>query len=269
MLGALRVASPMALASKASRLQLVLLITLAASSAVATSQQSGSWNFWGLLNSRNSASGSSGGSTEKRAPSAGLSDGDGASSSARARDREYSCGGKTKGPDTSQRCIRQECFSSVHGASKARLDLEGLSHLADSGQKPALQLLKRVKAASPLHSGLDAGSGAGAIPQERSGVPLASSVQGERRHTCWEAAYVDLVASCRDILSNETKKAELALRLTNCYLVTSGRDVITCPAAFEGTSGSLKACLASLTDHQHLVYLAYFIDCPSICHYLQ
>jgi len=103
--------------------------------------------------------------------------------------------------------------------------------------------------------------------QQRSGEAMASAVG--RRRTCWEAAYMDLVGSCREILKNETIKAELALRLSNCYLEASGRNVITCSRTGPGTSGSLKSCLASATDHQHLVYLAYFINSPSICHYLQ
>lgn len=297
-------ASPMASpGSRAPLMPLVLLIAVAASSSAGrASQQPGAWRFWSLLRSSTSATDSSSttGSPATTAPSGSSID------SGSARDSVS--GGEAEGPGagTSQRFFHGQCFSSAHEASRATLDLEGLSHLAESGQAPAQQLLERVRVASALASDVESGAaveeggrgGAGALLPQRSGKAVASAAEQEqRRRTCWEAAYMDLVVSCREILSNEARKTELALRLTNCFLETSGRDVITCPGTGSdvpseplqgkvspggkvpsgggklpsaGTNPeSLKSCLASLTDHQHLVYLAYFVDCPSICHYLQ
>lgn len=96
----------------------------------------------------------------------------------------------------------------------------------------------------------------------------ASALQGRVEHlTCEQAAYVNIMGSCDEILSDDTQMAELVLRLTNCQLKLTGKDVITCAA--RETPGSWLSCVASLTEQQYSVFNAYFNNLSSACHSLQ
>ena len=103
---------------------------------------------------------------------------------------------------------------------------------------------------------------------------------------CWLAAYSSLTASCKDILQNETWKAGLAFELTLCFLQASGRPLSCTPKGKAVTTRGInkkenpsswnlryaemvEKCISSMTDHEHSVFLAFFIDAPNLCHYLQ
>eukprot|EP00897_Mesotaenium_endlicherianum_P000110 jgi/Mesen1/1009/ME000120S00156 len=84
------------------------------------------------------------------------------------------------------------------------------------------------------------------------------------QQSCWRSAYAHLASSCREILSNETKKTYLAVRFTNCFLRASGRATVQC------TDGmTSEQCTGLMSDHEHSVYLAFFLDAATECHYLQ
>ncbi|CAI5993060.1 unnamed protein product [Closterium sp. NIES-65] len=99
------------------------------------------------------------------------------------------------------------------------------------------------------------------------------------------------MGSCKEILRNEAWKAQLALRLTNCFLASSGRAPVDCRSSSSSkkrgsglqvymqgrAEGSEKQeqgveeeeCIKSMSDHEHSVFLAFFIDAPNMCHFLQ
>lgn len=91
------------------------------------------------------------------------------------------------------------------------------------------------------------------------------SVALQTAHSCWQEAYTGLESSCRDILKDESKKSRLALRLTNCFLKTSGRPLIKkCPENWP-----IASCVKDLDDHNHRIFLAFYVDSSAMCHYLQ
>lgn len=84
-------------------------------------------------------------------------------------------------------------------------------------------------------------------------------------HTCWQKAYGGMKTNCRDILNDETKKSRLALRLTDCFLMTSGRTGLkNCP-----NNVPVVSCVRLLNDHTHSIFLAFFVDVAAMCHHLQ
>lgn len=84
-------------------------------------------------------------------------------------------------------------------------------------------------------------------------------------HTCWQVAYGGMKTSCREILNDEAKKSRLALRLTDCFLLTSGRQALKdCPNRVP-----VVTCVRVLDDHTHSIFLAFFVDIGAMCHYLQ
>ncbi|CAM6106100.1 unnamed protein product [Calypogeia fissa] len=86
-----------------------------------------------------------------------------------------------------------------------------------------------------------------------------------QENSCWQEAYTGLLSNCRDILKDETQKSRLALRLTNCFLKTSGRQQLKkCPESWP-----VASCVKELDDHNHAVFLAFYIDSAAMCHFLQ
>ncbi|CAM6106095.1 unnamed protein product [Calypogeia fissa] len=84
-------------------------------------------------------------------------------------------------------------------------------------------------------------------------------------HNCWQKAYGGLRTGCREILNDESKKSRLSLRLTDCFLITSGRNGLReCPI-----SVPVVSCVRVLDDHTHKIFLAFFVDVAAMCHYLQ
>ncbi|BBN15700.1 hypothetical protein MPTK1_7g00070 [Marchantia polymorpha subsp. ruderalis] len=100
-------------------------------------------------------------------------------------------------------------------------------------------------------------------PRGRQFVERSTSLMSE--HSCWQLAYSGMFKSCRDILKDEDRKSRLALRLTDCFLKTSGR----CGIKKCADSAPVTKCVKELDDHTHAIFLAFFIDAASMCHYLQ
>lgn len=87
--------------------------------------------------------------------------------------------------------------------------------------------------------------------------------------TCEQAAFGDVVNSCREVfLLNDTCKAQLSLRLTNCQLSLTERDTIACAAAPNTPPDSSVSCLASLTEEQYSLFAVYFKNCSTTCQIL-
>ncbi|KAL3693233.1 hypothetical protein R1sor_006884 [Riccia sorocarpa] len=94
-------------------------------------------------------------------------------------------------------------------------------------------------------------------------VERSTSLTSE--HSCWQVAYSGMFKSCKDILKDEDRKSRLALRLTDCFLKTSGR----CGIKKCSDTVPVNTCVKALDDHTHAIFLAFFIDAASMCHYLQ
>lgn len=91
------------------------------------------------------------------------------------------------------------------------------------------------------------------------------SVALRTAHSCWQEAYTGLESSCREILRDETKKSRMAFRLTNCFLKSSGRPQLKkCMEHWP-----IASCVKELDNHNHAIFLAFYIDSSAMCHYLQ
>ncbi|KAL2612105.1 hypothetical protein R1flu_023797 [Riccia fluitans] len=100
-------------------------------------------------------------------------------------------------------------------------------------------------------------------PRGRQFVERSTSLMAE--HSCWQVAYASMFKSCKEILKDEDRKSRLALRLTDCFLKTSGR----CGIKKCADTVPVNTCVKALDDHTHAIFLAFFIDAASMCHYLQ
>lgn len=64
---------------------------------------------------------------------------------------------------------------------------------------------------------------------------------------------------------DEIKKSRLTLRWTNYFLETFGHSTLKrCPK-----NQPIKDCLKLLDNHNHAIFLAFTLDCSSLCHYIQ
>ncbi|CAI5493649.1 unnamed protein product [Closterium sp. Naga37s-1] len=153
----------------------------------------------------------------------------------------------------------------------APFDAESLSITARGGERKGRELQER------------AGRADGSVEAYEPG-----KAEGDN---CWVTAYQQLMGSCKEVLRNEAWKAQLALRLTNCFLASSGRAPVDCRSSSSSkkrgsglqmymqgrAEGSEKQeqgvdeeeCIKSMSDHEHSVFLAFFIDAPNMCHFLQ
>ncbi|CAI7865166.1 unnamed protein product [Closterium sp. NIES-53] len=156
----------------------------------------------------------------------------------------------------------------------APFDAESLSITARGGERKGRELQER----------------ADGVRRADGNVEAYEPGKGEGDN-CWVTAYQQLMGSCKEVLRNEAWKAQLALRLTNCFLASSGRAPVDCRSSSSskkrGSSlqvymkgraeGSEKQeqgvdeeeCIKSMSDHEHSVFLAFFIDAPNMCHFLQ
>lgn len=91
------------------------------------------------------------------------------------------------------------------------------------------------------------------------------SVALSKEDSCWQEAYTSLQSTCRDILKDETHKSRMALRFTNCFLNTTGRSLLKkCPE-----NRPVASCVKELDNHNHAIFLKYYIDSSAMCHHLQ
>ncbi|GJP29512.1 hypothetical protein CLOM_g16929 [Closterium sp. NIES-68] len=160
----------------------------------------------------------------------------------------------------------------------APFDAESLSITARSGERKGRELQER--AGSAVSRGERRADGS---------VEAYESGKTAEEDNCWVTAYQQLMGSCKEVLRNEAWKAQLALRLTNCFLASSGRAPVDCRSSSNSRGSGLQVymqgraegrekreagveeenCIKSMSDHEHSVFLAFFIDAPNMCHFLQ
>ena len=83
-------------------------------------------------------------------------------------------------------------------------------------------------------------------------------------NSCWRVAYRQLASSCREIMANETKKVQLAVRFASCFLKASGRPGVRCSSWM-----SAGECTKQMSDHEHNIYLSFYLDVQDECHRIQ
>ena len=83
-------------------------------------------------------------------------------------------------------------------------------------------------------------------------------------NSCWRVAYRQLASSCREIMANETKKVQLAVRFASCFLKASGRPGVRCSSWM-----SAGECTKQMSDHEHNIYLSFYLDIQDECHRMQ
>lgn len=102
---------------------------------------------------------------------------------------------------------------------------------------------------------------------DRRGVKLVEDARRKLAgpNTCWHSAYRSLFSSCAEMVSNKEKQSRLAWKLSDCFLIDSGRSAL--PSCGEGVA--MVKCLKKLDDSEHKIYLEFFLETNSICHQLQ
>ncbi|XP_028964430.2 protein GAMETE EXPRESSED 1 [Malus domestica] len=83
--------------------------------------------------------------------------------------------------------------------------------------------------------------------------------------SCWQNAYRHLFAGCSEIFAVEDKRSRFAWHLSDCFQKDSGRP----PFPSCDSKSAMHKCLKSLNDHEHKVYLEFYLETNSICHQLQ
>ncbi|KAK7305664.1 hypothetical protein VNO77_43572 [Canavalia gladiata] len=82
---------------------------------------------------------------------------------------------------------------------------------------------------------------------------------------CWQNAYQHLFAGCSDILALDEKRSRFAWHLSDCFQRDSGRHAFPhCDP-----KSSIAACLGTLDDLAHKVYLEFYLETNTICYQLQ
>lgn len=82
---------------------------------------------------------------------------------------------------------------------------------------------------------------------------------------CWQSAYRRLFSGCSASLAVDEKRSRFAWHLSDCFQRDSGRPSF--PVCHENSP--MNKCLKSLGDHDHKVYLEFYLETNSICNQLQ
>ncbi|KAG6581258.1 Protein GAMETE EXPRESSED 1, partial [Cucurbita argyrosperma subsp. sororia] len=86
-----------------------------------------------------------------------------------------------------------------------------------------------------------------------------------RSNSCWEGAYRHLFAGCSEIFAADEKRSRFAWHLSDCFQKDSGRPPFpSCDA-----ESPMAKCLKYLNEHEHRIYLEFYLETNSICHQLQ
>ncbi|XP_022143320.1 protein GAMETE EXPRESSED 1-like [Momordica charantia] len=84
-------------------------------------------------------------------------------------------------------------------------------------------------------------------------------------NSCWETAYRHLFAGCSEIFAADEKRSRFAWHLSDCFQRDSGRPPFpSCDLSF-----AMAECLTYLNEHEHRIYLEFYLETNSICHQLQ
>ncbi|KAL5574179.1 hypothetical protein UlMin_023776 [Ulmus minor] len=83
--------------------------------------------------------------------------------------------------------------------------------------------------------------------------------------SCWQDAFRHRFSGCSEILATDEKRSRLAWHLSDCFQKDSGRS----PFPSCDSKSSMVKCLKALDDHEHKVYLEFYLETNSICHRLQ
>lgn len=84
-------------------------------------------------------------------------------------------------------------------------------------------------------------------------------------NSCWQNAYRHLFAGCSEIFAVDEKRSRFAWHLTDCFQKDSGRP----PFPSCDPKSAMAKCLKGLKEHEHRVYLEFYLETNSICHQLQ
>lgn len=84
-------------------------------------------------------------------------------------------------------------------------------------------------------------------------------------NSCWGSAYRHLFAGCSEIFAADEKRSRFAWHLSDCFQKDSGRPSFpNCDA-----KSPMAKCLKYLNEHEHRIYLEFYLETNSICHQLQ
>ncbi|KRT79757.1 hypothetical protein AMK59_8016 [Oryctes borbonicus] len=93
--------------------------------------------------------------------------------------------------------------------------------------------------------------------QERGSLPQYGS--------CWKSAIRNVNEGCRSL--SEDTQAEIALQLTNCFLLMSGHDTYECEL---NKKPNLRAiCINTMSDRAFHVYTEFYTHTQNICWFLR
>ncbi|KAF5749899.1 hypothetical protein HS088_TW03G00226 [Tripterygium wilfordii] len=84
-------------------------------------------------------------------------------------------------------------------------------------------------------------------------------------NSCWQNAYRHLFSGCSDIIATEEKRQRFAWHLSDCFQKDSGKT----PFPYCDTESPTVDCLKRLNEHEHKVYLEFWLETNSICYQLQ
>ncbi|CAK9322236.1 unnamed protein product [Citrullus colocynthis] len=84
-------------------------------------------------------------------------------------------------------------------------------------------------------------------------------------NSCWESAYRHLFAGCSEIFAADEKRSRFAWHLSDCFQKDSGR----LPFPSCDAKSPMAKCLKYLNEHEHRIYLEFYLETNSICHQLQ
>ncbi|XP_022143299.1 protein GAMETE EXPRESSED 1 [Momordica charantia] len=84
-------------------------------------------------------------------------------------------------------------------------------------------------------------------------------------NSCWESAYRHLFAGCSEIFAADEKRSRFAWHLSDCFQKDSGRP----PFPSCDPKSAMSKCLKYLNEHEHRIYLEFYLETNSICHQLQ
>ena len=83
-------------------------------------------------------------------------------------------------------------------------------------------------------------------------------------NSCWESAYRHLFAGCSEIFAADEKRSRFAWHLSDCFQKDSGRP----PFPSCHPKSLMVECLKYLHEHEHRIYLEFYLETNSIFHQL-
>ncbi|KAK2966083.1 hypothetical protein RJ640_025579 [Escallonia rubra] len=84
-------------------------------------------------------------------------------------------------------------------------------------------------------------------------------------NSCWQNGFQKLFAACSEVLADKEKQSRLAWFLTDCFQQDSGRP----PLPHCDAKSPMVNCRKKMDDDAHKIFLEFYLETNSICHYLQ